>query len=79
MQIKDGWFEEQEDGTRDYIAILENGEMWRFKNTYPISMKFDGIETTDGYAEITITQRYDIIEDKNGSSEGRSRCGCPSQ
>jgi len=60
MQIKDGWFEEQEDGTRDYIAILENDEVWRFKNAYPISMKFDGIETTTDVAEVTITQHYNM-------------------
>lgn len=58
MQIKDGWFEEQEDGTRDYITVLENGEVWRLKNVYPVSVKFDDLETTDENVEITITQRY---------------------
>jgi hypothetical protein len=78
MQIKDGWFEEQEDGTRDYIAILENGEVWRCKNAYPVSIKFDGIEmTTSNIAEVIITQHY-TAENKNGPSEGRSGCSCSS-
>jgi hypothetical protein len=47
MQIKDGWFEEQEDGTRDYITVLENGEIWRLKNTYPVAIHIDGLETSD--------------------------------
>jgi hypothetical protein len=47
MKIQDGWFEENEDGTRDYIAILENDEVWRFKNAYPVAIHFDGLEVSD--------------------------------
>jgi hypothetical protein len=39
-----GWFEENEDGTRDYIAIFENGEKWRMKNVYPISINFGDLD-----------------------------------
>ncbi|MFA5766555.1 MAG: hypothetical protein WC919_01360 [Candidatus Paceibacterota bacterium] len=52
MQIKDSWFEEQEDGTRDYIAVFESGEVWRLKNAYPIAMHFDGLEVDGGNVEI---------------------------
>jgi hypothetical protein len=52
--IKDGWFEEQEDGTLDYIAVLENGEIWRCKNAYLASISFPGLETSAS-DEITIS------------------------
>jgi hypothetical protein len=60
MELKDGWFEEQEDGTRDYIAILENGEKWRLKNAYLTSVDFGGLQQQNGdeLIEITLTQYY---------------------
>jgi hypothetical protein len=54
ITIKDGWFEEQEDGTLDYIAVLENGETVRYKNTYLASVSFSGLETSAS-DEITIS------------------------
>lgn len=58
MTIRDGWFEEQEDGTRDYIAILENGEVLRFVNIYPVAMHFDDIPLSSELATITMDVKY---------------------
>ena len=67
MQIQDGWFEENEDGTRDYIAVLENGEVWRLKNVYPIAIRFDGLEMHDS-ENVEITANYSKVESENGSA-----------
>lgn len=48
-----GWFEENEDGTMDYIDVLPNGEKWRYKNVYPISVDFGELESVIP-AEISI-------------------------
>ena len=60
MKIKDGWFEEQEDGTRDYVAILENGEKWRCKNVHLTGLKYEGLDYKDGgEAIIESNQKYE--------------------
>jgi hypothetical protein len=58
MKLKDGWFEEQEDGTRDYIAILENDEVWRLQNAYLTSVRYDGLELSNDIAEVILTVEY---------------------
>lgn len=60
MKIKDGWFEENEDGTRDYIAILEDDSAVRLKNAYLKSVDFGGLQWQDGNEPvvITLTQTY---------------------
>ena len=67
MKLQDGWFEENEDGTRDYIAVLENGEVWRLKNTYPTAIHFDGLEMHDNES-VEIIANYSKVENENGSA-----------
>lgn len=67
MKIKDGWFEEQEDGTRDYIAILENGETWRCKNAYMTGLKYEGLDYNEATG-IVVLQPHDSRLQKYGAT-----------
>jgi hypothetical protein len=58
MQIKDGWFEEQEDGTRDYIALLESGEVVRCKNAYLTGLKYEGLDCGEEEIVVKLSKRY---------------------
>jgi hypothetical protein len=60
-ELSDGWFEDNGDGTLDYIAILKNGEVWRLKNAFLSSVSWDGLEYSDGPMEVTLTQAYPPI------------------
>jgi hypothetical protein len=44
IRVIDGWFEENEDGGRDYIAVLPNGDKIRCKNIYLASVEFVGFD-----------------------------------
>lgn len=58
-QIVDGWFEDNDDGSRDYVAVLENGETWRMQNVYLTSMMFSDLDcTTTDTITIEVSQFY---------------------
>ena len=60
MKVMDGWFEEREDGGRDYIAVCENGEIWRCENVYWSGFKIEGLDYSGGEeTTIELTVRYD--------------------
>jgi len=74
IALKDGWFEEQEDGTLDYIAILESGETWRLKNAYLSNVQYAGLEMSTDLAEVTITQQYEMKMDRPKVGVGVAVC-----
>ena len=50
------WWEDN-----DFIFLTESGQEYRCPNVYPISIKYDGLDSSsDEEVTITITKRYDV-------------------
>jgi len=68
VRVVDGWFEENEDGSKDYIAVLANGDKVRCKNVHLASVVFEGLDYDGDIATIESELKFEkSVSGKEGT------------